>query len=117
MTKSGCTLFFSDSNFCGAAQYFHDFLFFDQESAHNTLADALMAEYTTVGSGDCLLAFRDAGTLQWTCWPDALQFLFTLAAFWDILALLDILVYQSAAWCTNTVVGNGKDKKWIKIHC
>lgn len=70
-----------------------------------------MAEYTTVGSGDCLLTFRDAGTLQWTCWSDSLQFLFTLTAFWYILALLDILVNQSAAWCTNTAKIERKRKR------
>lgn len=104
-------LFFSGSNLCRATEHFNDFLFFDQECAYNAFANASMAENTTVGTGYCLLAFRDAGTFQWTSWPDSLQLFFTLTAFWDVLTLLHVLVNQSATWRTNTA-----NKQWKKIN-
>lgn len=105
------SLFFGGSNLCRATEHFNDFLFFDQESAYDAFANASMAENSTVGTGYCLLTFWDAGTFQWTCWPDSLQLFFTLTAFWDVLTLLDVLVNQSATWRTNTA-----NKQWTSIN-
>lgn len=63
-----------------------------------------MAEDTAVGTGNGLLALRDAGTFAWACWADTLQLLLALAALWDIPALLDVLVNETTAWCADTAM-------------
>lgn len=61
-----------------------------------------MAQDTAVGTGNGLLALRDAGTFAWACWADTLQLLLALAALGHIAALLHVLVHETATGRANT---------------
>lgn len=73
-----------------------------------------MTEDTAVCTGDSLLALRDAGTFAGTCWTNALQLLFALTAFWYILALLDVLINETAAWCADTEKRNENNREYTE---
>lgn len=107
--------FLGGTNFRWSAEHFHNLLFFDQECTNDTFTYALMAQDTTVCTGNGLLTLWNACTFAGTCWPDALKLLFALTAFCDVPTFLNVLVDQTATRCTNTKI-KWKDRKRIKYQ-
>lgn len=94
----------------GVLQHLDDLLLFDQESAHDAFANALVAQHTAVRTTHGLLALGDARTLRRTGRPDAVQLLLALAALRHVTAFLHVLVDQTATGRANTAIG-GKHKQ------
>ena len=78
-----------------------DLLLLNQEGAHDALPQAAVAQDTSVGPADGLLALGHAWALAGAAGPDALQLLLALAALGHITALLDVLVHQTATGRAN----------------
>lgn len=79
-----------------------DLLLLNQEGAHDTLPQAAVAQDSSVGPADGLLALGHAWPLAGAAGPDALQLLLALTALGHITAFLHVLVDQTAAGCANT---------------
>lgn len=86
-----------------ALQSLDDLLLLDEESAHNTLTQAAMAQDTTVGAGHGLVALRQTWALAGAGGGDALKLLLALAAAWYGPVLLHILVDQTTTGSADTV--------------
>lgn len=86
-----------------ALQCLDDLLLLDEESAHNTLTQAAMAQDTTVGAGHGLVALGQTWALAGAGGGDALKLLLALAAAWYGPVLLHILVDQTTTGSADAV--------------
>jgi len=92
-----------DERLALALQGLDDLLLLDEEGAHDTLAQAAVAQHSTVGPGHGLQALGHAGALAGAGGGDTLQLLLALAATGHGGVLLHILVNQTTTGRANTV--------------
>lgn len=79
-----------------------DLLLLDEEGAQDALPQAAVAQDSSVGPADGLLALGHAWPLAGPARPDALQLVLALATLGHITALLHVLVDQAATGRANT---------------
>lgn len=86
----------------GVLQLLDDLLLLDEEGANDTFPDALVAQDSSVGTTNGLLALGQTASLGRTGGSDSVELLLALAALGHITTLLHVLVDQAATGSANT---------------